>query len=131
VDDSSGNAGAALAAYAAAAGLPAKLFVPAYASGPKVRQIACLRGGARAGGGAAAGGRPAPRAKSVRGRPGPRVRFPQRSLPIFVAGLTTLAFEIAEDLGWVAPDHVLVPVGGGGLLLGLYYGFSLFFPRVG
>jgi len=42
-----------------------------------------------------------------------------------VVGLTTLAFEIAEDLGWVAPDHLVVPVGGGGLFLGLFYGFSL------
>jgi len=39
VEDSSGNAGASFAAYAARAGIKARVFVPAYASGPKRDQI--------------------------------------------------------------------------------------------
>ena len=125
VDDSSGNAGAALAAYSAAAGLPARLFVPAYASGPKVRQI-------RAYGAELVpveGPRPAAarEAQKACAENPDLVYASHNASPFFLAGLMTLAFEIAEDLGWEAPDHVLVPVGGGGLLLGLYYGFSLLF----
>lgn len=123
VDDSSGNAGAALAAYAAAAGLAARLFVPAQASGPKIRQI-------RAYGAEVVrvfGPRPAATAAVHRAcaEDPDLVHASHNASPFFLAGLMTLACEIAEDLGWRAPDHLVVPVGGGGLLLGLFYGFSL------
>jgi len=121
-DDSSGNAGAALAAYAAAAGLSARLFVPAYASGPKVRQIEAY--------GAELVRVPGPRPEAAMAArkactEADFVYASHNLSPYFVAGLTTLAFEIAKDLGWRALDHVVVPVGGGGLFLGLFYGFSL------
>ncbi|MFN3929916.1 MAG: pyridoxal-phosphate dependent enzyme, partial [Thermoflexus sp.] len=122
VDDSSGNAGAALAAYCARAGLRAKLFVPAHASGPKLRQIEAY--------GAELVRVPGPRpaatmaAKEACARDPRLVYASHNASPYFVAGLQTLAFEIAEDLGWRAPDHVVVPVGGGGLFLGLAYGFE-------
>ena len=120
-DDSSGNAGAALAAYAARAGLGAVLFVPAHASEKKLSQIQAYG------------------AKLVR-VPGPRPRATEAARaacrqkedlayashnesPYFVAGLETVAYEIAEELGWRAPDHLVVPVGGGGLFLGIVYGF--------
>ena len=35
-----------------------------------------------------------------------------------------MAYEIAEQLGWSAPDYVLCPVGAGSILLGLFDGFS-------
>ena len=123
VDDSSGNAGAALAAYCARAGLQAKLFVPAYASGPKLRQIEAY--------GAELVRVPGPRpaateaAKEACARDPRPVYASHNASPYFVAGLQTLAFEITEDLGWRAPDHVVVPLGGGGLFLGLVYGFAL------
>lgn len=123
VDDSSGNAGAALAAYCARAGLRARLFVPAYASGPKLRQIEAH--------GAELVRVPGPRpqataaAKKACASDARLVYASHNASPYFVAGLQTLAFEIAEDLGWRAPDHVVVPLGGGGLFLGLVYGFSL------
>ena len=122
-DDSSGNAGAALAAYAVAAGLRAVLFVPAQASGPKVRQIE--------GYGAELVRVPGPRPEATTAvtracQEDPELVYASHNAsPYFLAGLLTLAFEIAEDLGWKAPDHLVVPVGGGGLLLGLFYGFSL------
>ncbi|MBP7725995.1 MAG: threonine synthase [Candidatus Bipolaricaulis sp.] len=119
-DDSSGNAGAALAAYAARAGIRAVLYVPAHASGPKLAQIEALG------------------AELVR-VPGPRERATDvvreacatdpdllyashNASPYFVAGLTTLAYELGEE-GRI-PDHVVVPVGGGGLFLGLVQGFA-------
>ncbi|MCS7240008.1 MAG: threonine synthase [Candidatus Bipolaricaulota bacterium] len=122
-DDSSGNAGAALAAYAAQAGLRAHLFVPAYASGPKVRQIAAY--------GAELHRVPGPRAAATAAvqracADNPHLIYASHnSSPYFISGIMTLAFEIAEELGWRSPDHVVVPVGGGGLLLGLFYGFAL------
>ncbi|MGB9758048.1 MAG: threonine synthase [Candidatus Bipolaricaulaceae bacterium] len=122
-DDSSGNAGAALSAYAARAGLSAKIFVPASASGPKLQQIAAY--------GAELVRVPGPRpaaAEAIRRAcaEDPDLVYASHNLsPYFVAGLATLAFEIAEESGWKSPDHVVVPVGGGGLLLGLFYGFLL------
>ncbi len=120
-DDSSGNAGAALAAYAARAGLRAKLFVPAYASGAKLRQIEAY--GAelvRVLGTRSAATHAVRNACTAE----PQLTYASHNAsPYFVAGLQTLAFEIAEDLGWRVPDHLVVPVGGGGLFLGLAYGF--------
>lgn len=124
VDDSSGNAGAALAAYCARANLRARVFVPSYASGPKLRQIEAygaelvrVRG-------------PRPQATTAAKEAcaqNPAVVYASHNAsPYFVAGLMTLAFEIVEDLGGRAPDHVVVPLGGGGLFLGLVYGFEIF-----
>ena len=118
VEDSSGNAGAALAAYAARAGLRATVFVPASASGPKLAQIrafgarviACptREDAARQAEAATAAGTPwASHAWS----------------PFQLAGYATLAFELVEGLGR-APGSVVLPAGQGGQLLGLALGFS-------
>ncbi len=120
-DDSSGNAGAALAAYAARAGLRAVLYVPAHASGPKLSQISAL-------------GADVVRVPGPRERAADAVREACRTdsillyashnaSPYFVSGITTLAYELFEGLGERPPDHVVVPVGGGGLFLGVVYGF--------
>ena len=120
-DDSSGNAGAALAAYAARAGLPARLFVPEGASPKKLAQIRAY--------GAHLVPVPGPRAAATEAVLAACAHEPQlvyashNASPYFLAGLSSLAWETWEDLGHVLPDHVVVPVGGGGLLLGLYYGF--------
>ena len=44
--------------------------------------------------------------------------------PFYAEGSKTLAFEIAEQLGWQAPDHVVVPVGSGSLLTKIRKGFE-------
>jgi threonine synthase len=44
--------------------------------------------------------------------------------PYRTAGQTTLAFEIAEQRDWTAPDAVVVPTGEGIALVGLYRGFA-------
>ncbi len=44
--------------------------------------------------------------------------------PYFLAGMKTAAYEIAEQSLWNPPDWIITPVGGGGLLAGLYLGFS-------
>jgi threonine synthase len=43
--------------------------------------------------------------------------------PWFLAGMKTVAYEIAEQLGWETPDWVITPAGGGSLLAGLFLGF--------
>jgi len=44
--------------------------------------------------------------------------------PFYAEGSKTLAFETAEQLGWEAPDHVVVPVGSGSLLTKIRKGFD-------
>jgi threonine synthase len=46
--------------------------------------------------------------------------------PYYSEGSKTLGFEVAEQLGWRAPDHVVVPVASGSLLTKVYKGFSEF-----
>ncbi|PYV36565.1 MAG: hypothetical protein DMG09_16930 [Acidobacteria bacterium] len=69
-----------------------------------------------------------------KGLPGRRhgrcaIRFGARLLrqsclePLFVHGTKTCAYEIVEQVGWNAPDWVLVPSGSGTMLLGLHLGF--------
>lgn len=44
--------------------------------------------------------------------------------PYYAEGSKTLAFETAEQLGWVAPDHVIIPVASGSLLTKIHKGFK-------
>ena len=44
--------------------------------------------------------------------------------PYYAEGSKTLAFEIAEQLGWQAPDHVVVPIASGSLLTKIRKGFD-------
>jgi threonine synthase len=43
--------------------------------------------------------------------------------PYFLAGMKTAAYEIAEQSDWNPPEYVVLPSGGGGLLVGMYLGF--------
>lgn len=119
VEDSSGNAGASLAAYASRCGLKVKIFVPSYASGPKRSQIAAY--------GAEIVEVPGPRTaassavleEAARGM----VYASHAYLPHGLAGIATMAYEIVEQLD-KQPGAVVVPVGQGTLLLGLHMGFE-------
>lgn len=119
VEDSSGNAGASFAAYAARAGIRAQVFVPDYASGPKRAQIERY--------GAEVMAVPGPRseaAKAVGRAVEAGAHYASHAyLPHGLAGLATLAYELVENLGG-APGAVLAPAGHGSLLLGLAYGFN-------
>ena len=121
VEDSSGNAGAALAAYAARAGFKLKVFCPASASPGKLAQIR-LYGAELV---PVAG--PRPRATAALLAYAAEHQIPYASHlwhPLFIEGIKTLAYELAEQGGWQAPDAVLCPVGAGSILLGLYRGFG-------
>ncbi|MFP3952915.1 MAG: threonine synthase [Candidatus Acetothermia bacterium] len=119
-DDSSGNAGAALAAYSAKAGLECSIYVPASASGEKIVQIRSY--GARLKG--VQGPRENAKERVKRDTKGNDVYYGSHNLsPYFQAGMKTVAFELAEQFDWEVPDHVVVPVGGGALITGIYRGF--------
>jgi threonine synthase len=118
VEDSSGNAGASVAAYCANAGISAKIFVPEGTTKGKLDLIS-LSGA------------------ELNKIPGDRQQSAIAALeaaqdnyyashcwdPFFIEGVKTIAFEIAEQLEWKAPDTVYLPVGNGSLLLGVFQGF--------
>ena len=119
VEDSSGNAGASFAAYAARAGIKGRVFVPESASGPKRVQIEQL--------GAELVSIPGPRSEAARAvlqevEQG-AVYASHAYLPFGLAGIATIAYEIWQQLG-CSPGSVVAPVGHGGLLLGIMRGFS-------
>jgi threonine synthase len=119
VEDSSGNAGAALAAYAARAGASAIVYVPAHASPAKRAQIAAY--------GAEVMPVPGPRSEAARAV---RRAVEEGAIyashvysPLYPQGMKTIAFELWEQLGAQVPSSVVIPVGHGSLLLGLHHGF--------
>ena len=119
VEDSSGNAAASLAAYCARAGIRARIFVPSYASPGKLEQIRAYGAelvpvaGSRA---------DAARAAEEAARAGSYYASHYWN-PFVLEGLKTLAYELAEQLGWRAPDNLIFPSGQGTFLLGAYHGF--------
>ena len=121
VEDSSGNAGAAIALYAARAGIDAEVFVPAGAAASKLAAIE--RAGAdvvRVEGGRSA----AAAACQARVADGDVWYASHAWNPAFYAGTATFAFELCAQRGWTVPDAVVLPVGHGTLLLGAYRGFE-------
>jgi threonine synthase len=118
VEDSSGNAGASLSAYAARAGIIAKIFTPETASGPKMQQITAYGAELIKIPGARSKAAEAVLVEANRGT----VYASHAYLPFNLAGYATLAYELVEQLG-NAPGSVLCPVGQGGLLLGMGRGF--------
>lgn len=118
VEDSSGNAGASVAAYGAAAGVRTNIYVPASTSGGKAAQIAMY--------GANLVRVPGSREDTAQAAWDAAARTFYGShnwSPHFLLGMKTLAYEIAEQLNWQAPDWVVAPAGNGGLFVGLHLGF--------
>ena len=118
-EDSSGNAGASTAAYSAAAGIQANIFVPAKTSASKVNQIRMY--------GAECHSVPGPRPESTKEAQRPRegVQYIGHSWnPWFACGIKSIAYEIAEQYNWTPPDWIAVPCGGGSLVMGIIDGFN-------
>jgi threonine synthase len=119
VEDSSGNAGCAIAAYAAKAGIECDIFVPEKTSPGKLAQIQMY--GAH-----------------VRKIPGSREDTAHATLeaakysfyashswnPFFFQGTKTFAFEIWEQFNFTVPDTLIIPTGHGTLFIGAYLGFK-------
>jgi len=126
LEDSSGNAGSSLAAYATRAGIKARIFVPESASGPKRAQIDAYGAevitipGARSNATEALINSLEEGSKNQLGN----IAYASHAyLPFNIPGYATISYELVEQLG-EAPGTVIAPVGQGGLLLGIGRGFS-------
>ncbi|PTM40984.1 threonine synthase [Bosea sp. 124] len=116
---SSGNAGAATAAYAARAGIPAVIIVPAHTPLGKVTQIAAYGATLLLVEGHYS--RSYDLALALAEQHGFANLTTTFINPYAVAGLTAVGREIAGQLGG-APDHVLIPTGSGPLVKGVWQG---------
>lgn len=122
VEDSSGNAGASVACYAARAGLKACIFVPESTFEVKKAQIAYY--------GAELVEVPGSRSDSTDAavaatRLNKETKYASHALqPSYILGLMTCAWEIWEQLNYQVPDWFVVSTGQGGLLLGVWRGFQ-------
>jgi len=118
-EDSSGNAGASIAAYAARAQLKAKIYLPENVSGPKINQIKSY-------------GMPVMKVAGSRSQVAQEAQQAEKGKfyvghifhPLFRDGIRTLAYEIAEQLNRKTPERVYLPVSAGTLLLGVINGFK-------
>jgi threonine synthase len=119
LEDSSGNAGASLSAYAAAAGLQCRILVPETASYPKIAQIAACGADVLT----IRGSRQDVADTAV--RMSSEIFYASHNwVPFFVEGTKTLAYELWEQLGFRAPDNVVTPLGYGSNVLGCLRGFD-------
>jgi threonine synthase len=119
LEDSSGNAGASLAAYAAAAGLACRILVPETASYPKIAQIAAC--GAEV---VTIKGSRQDVAEAALAQSAEIFYASHNWQPFFVEGTKTLAWELWEQGGFRAPDNLVVPLGYGSNVLGAERGFD-------
>ena len=118
---SAGNAGGALAAYAARAGLEAHIFMPR--DTPRANIIESRELGAHVtliDGLITDCGAEIARRKTAEGW------FDMSTLkePYRVEGKKTLGYELAEQLDWQLPDVILYPTGGGTGLIGMWKAFD-------
>jgi threonine synthase len=116
-----GNAGAALAAYGAAAGLPVRVFAPASTPSPILATIRAL--GAQL---ELVDGHIGDAGKLARAFAAAEDFFDMSTLrePYRIEGKKTMGLELAEQLGWHLPSHVIYPTGGGTGLIGMWKVFA-------
>ena len=119
VEDSSGNAGASIAAYSARAGIACDIFVPAAAPTAKVRPIERSGANVRR----IEGTRADVTAAALAAVSDGESYYAAHNLnPYFTEGMKTAAYEVLESFDYQAPDHMILPVGGGSLFVGLWRG---------
>lgn len=118
---SAGNAASALAAYAAAAGIEAHIFMPKDV--PQANRVECIAYGAKL---TLVDGLISDCAKIVNERKKAEGWFDISSLkePFRVEGKKTMGYELADQLGWKLPDAIFYPTGGGVGLIGMWKAFD-------
>lgn len=122
VEDSSGNAGASVAAYSSALGIHARIYVPADGVPSKKALIRAFGGELME--------IPGPQyAKTAAAEEAAQTTTyaSHAYSPYFVLGQMTAAFEVWEQLDHRAPDAIAVPVGHGALFLGFARGFAVLY----
>jgi threonine synthase len=118
---SAGNAGGALAAYAARAGISAHVFMPR--DTPRANIIECRELGAHV---ILIDGLITDCGAEIAKRKEEEGWFDLSTLkePYRVEGKKTLGYELAEQMRWVLPDVILYPTGGGTGLIGMWKAFA-------
>jgi threonine synthase len=119
LEESSGNGGAAIAGYGAAAGMSVKVLVPASTSSAKVVQTRAY--------GAEIVLVPGPReaTEAAAFELASEIFFASHNWhPFFLQGTKTLGYEIWEDLGFKVPDNIIIPASAGSNLLGCHMAFK-------
>jgi threonine synthase len=118
---SAGNAGGALAAYAAAAGMKAHVYMPLDA--PQANFVECRACGAEV---VLVDGLIQDCARIASERAAQEGWFDMGTLkePYRVEGKKTMGFELAEQFHWELPDAILYPTGGGVGLIGMWKAFE-------
>jgi threonine synthase len=118
---SAGNAGSALAAYAAAAGLDSYIFMPKDV--PLANRVECEIYGAHV---TFVDGLISDCARMVSEGKEKHGWFDVSTLkePFRVEGKKTMGYEVAEQLGWRVPDGIIYPTGGGVGLIGMWKAFD-------
>ena len=118
---SAGNAGGALAAYAAHAGLEAHIFMPR--DTPRANVVECRQLGAHV---TLIDGLITDCGAEIARRKEKEGWFDVSTLkePYRIEGKKTLGYEIAAQLNWKLPDVILYPTGGGTGLIGMWKGFD-------
>ncbi len=119
LEDSSGNGGAAIAGYAAAGGIAAKILMPASTSPDKIVQMRAygaeieLVSGTRQD------------VSNAAARQAETIFYAGHNWqPFFLQGTKTLAYELWEDLKFNAPDNVIIATGAGSNIMGCDIGFG-------
>jgi threonine synthase len=116
-----GNAGAALTAYAAAAGIPVRVYAPATTPKPILDTIVTLGADLQL-----VAGHIGDAGKQARAFAAESGYFDVSTLrePYRIEGKKTMGIELAEQLGWRLPTHIIYPTGGGTGLIGMWKVFA-------
>ena len=119
MEDSSGNAAAAMSAYAARAGILCEIYCPSTASPTKLVQVQRT--------GATIHRIDGPRdntTATVMEQAGKIFYASHNWHPLFLHGTKSMAYEILDQYNGQPPRHIVAPTGGGAVLLGLHLGFT-------
>lgn len=117
VEDSSGNAGAAIAGYCAAAGIKCNIYLPESTSAGKIKQATAYRANV-----VKVLGTREDTAKAIKQAADTTYYASHVYNPLFFEGTRSMAYELFEQIG--IPDYIVIPAGNGTMLLGAYIGFK-------
>lgn len=118
LEDSSGNGGSSVAGIGVAGGMRVKILAPASTSPAKIAQVRAYGAEVQL----VEGPREESETEAI--RQSTRTFYASHNWqPFFLEGTKSLAYELWEDLGFRAPDNVVIPVGAGSGLLGCAFGF--------
>ena len=115
VEDSSGNAGSAVAAYCSKAGIACDVYIPSYTSSGKAAQIALYGANLVK----VSGTREATKQAAIEA--GTKTFYASHNWsPFFEHGVKTYVYEVWEQLGYDLPDVIVAPCGNGSLITSAY-----------